>query len=405
MKKSKSLFFVLLAALVGYGTYVYCFSQFAGQLVPTSSTTVQPKPILTSQPGAARIASGNKIQVALLLDTSSSMNGLIEQAKSQLWKMVNDLAGSTKEGETPNIEIALYEYGNDNLSARSGYIRQISVLTTDLDAISEALFALTTRGGEEYCAWVGKSALNDLQWTDSTNDFKVMFIAGNEPFTQGPVPVRQLCELAKQKGVVVNTIHCGDYQKGIRDGWKDGAICTGGEYMNINMDSEVVHVATPYDDKVMELNQKLNDTYLSFGSSGLAKKENMATQDFNANTYSAANSRTRAFFKSKKSYDNSSWDLVDASADKEVSEVLEEVEEESLPEEMKGMTDKERQDYVEKKKTERENIRQELLEYEKKTKEYIAEKRKEMSETETLDNAMLKTLRKQAESKAYKFEN
>ena len=32
-----------------------------------------------------------KIQVALLLDTSNSMDGLIEQAKSRLWNIVNNL--------------------------------------------------------------------------------------------------------------------------------------------------------------------------------------------------------------------------------------------------------------------------------------------------------------------------
>jgi len=36
--------------------------------------------------------SANKIKVALLLDTSNSMDGLIEQAKSQLWKIVGALA-------------------------------------------------------------------------------------------------------------------------------------------------------------------------------------------------------------------------------------------------------------------------------------------------------------------------
>ena len=56
-------------------------------------------------------ARSSKIQVALLLDTSGSMDGLIEQAKSQLWKMVNELSSSTKGGKSPDIELALYEYG------------------------------------------------------------------------------------------------------------------------------------------------------------------------------------------------------------------------------------------------------------------------------------------------------
>ena len=56
------------------------------------------------------------IMLALLLDTSNSMDGLIDQAKSQLWKIVNELAAAKcGDGSAPNIKIALYEYGNDGL--------------------------------------------------------------------------------------------------------------------------------------------------------------------------------------------------------------------------------------------------------------------------------------------------
>ena len=79
----------------------------------------------------------SKIQVALLFDTSNSMDGLIEQAKSRLWDIVNTLTTLKYQGKTPVIEIALYEYGNDGLSVRNNYIRQVTALTTDLDLISE----------------------------------------------------------------------------------------------------------------------------------------------------------------------------------------------------------------------------------------------------------------------------
>ena len=82
----------------------------------------------------------NKIQVALLLDTSGSMDGLIEQAKTRLWNIVNTLTTLKYDGKAPNIEIALYEYGNDKYSAESNYIQQITPLTQDLDLISEKLF-------------------------------------------------------------------------------------------------------------------------------------------------------------------------------------------------------------------------------------------------------------------------
>ena len=79
----------------------------------------------------------SKIQVALLFDTSNSMDGLIDQAKSRLWDIVNTLTTLKYEGKTPVIEIALYEYGNDGLPVVNNYIRQVAPLTTDLDLISE----------------------------------------------------------------------------------------------------------------------------------------------------------------------------------------------------------------------------------------------------------------------------
>ena len=91
---------------------------------------------LSSNINTANTSTENhKIQVALLLDTSNSMDGLLEQAKSQLWKMVNQLATSKKDGVTPDIEIALFEYGNSRLDGKTGFIRQIAPLTADLDLI------------------------------------------------------------------------------------------------------------------------------------------------------------------------------------------------------------------------------------------------------------------------------
>ena len=107
----------------------------------------------------------NLIQMAILLDTSNSMDGLIEQAKTQLWKIVNELALAKRNGETPNLEVALYEYGKDSLPAGEGYMRMIVPLTTDLDRVSEELFKLKTNGGSEYCGQVIQMAARGLKWT------------------------------------------------------------------------------------------------------------------------------------------------------------------------------------------------------------------------------------------------
>ena len=125
-------------------------------------------------------ANGQTIMIALLLDTSNSMDGLIDQAKSQLWKIVNEVAvAKSGDGKQPNIKIALYEYGNEGLSPDEGYIRQVCPLTEDLDVISEKLFSLTTNGGNEFCGQVIKTALNQLAWSASNSDLKMIFIAGD----------------------------------------------------------------------------------------------------------------------------------------------------------------------------------------------------------------------------------
>ena len=86
-----------------------------------------------------------EIKVALLLDTSNSMDGLIDQAKAQLWEIVNELSYAKCEEQNPNLKIALYEYGNDNLNADEGYLRQVLAFSDDLDEISKSLFSLTTK--------------------------------------------------------------------------------------------------------------------------------------------------------------------------------------------------------------------------------------------------------------------
>src|SRR5262245_31776841 len=162
------------------------------------------------------------VQLALLLDTSNSMDGLIDQAKSQLWSVVNEFIGARRrDGRPPAIEVALYEYGNDNLPAQEGFVRLVLPLTDDLDAVSEKLFALKTRGGQEFCGQVLRDAARQLTWSRSGGVYKAIFIAGNEPFSQGPVDYHASCRSAIEKGIIVNTIFCGPSAQGEQTGWKD----------------------------------------------------------------------------------------------------------------------------------------------------------------------------------------
>lgn len=346
-----------------------------------------------------------KIQVALLLDVSGSMDGLIDQAKSQLWKMVNELATSKKGGKAPSIELALYEYGKDNHPQNKGYIKQLVPLTTDLDLVSDELFGLTTNGGSEFCGWAIKDAVNELKWSKSNDDLKIIIIAGNEAFTQGSVDYKTACKTSITNGIVVNTIFCGNCEEGVHTMWKDGADRADGKYMCINHNDEVVHIETPFDDKIVDLNTKLNKTYIAYGSKGKDKVQRQRAQDVNAGAYGKANLAERAVSKSKKNvYKNEEWDVVDALEKND--DALEEIEEEELPEEMQKMDKEERKEYVGKKSKEREAIQKEIQELSSQRNKYITDERKKMSSgsKNTLDEVMLKAVREQAEAKNFKFE-
>lgn len=347
----------------------------------------------------AEMNKDTKIQVAILLDTSSSMDGLINQAKSRLWNIINTLTTLRFDGRTPNIEIALYEYGNDNIRTRD-YIRQVTPLTTDLDFISEKLFALTTYGGDEYCGAVIDKAITKLDWGNNKSDMKLIYIAGNEPFTQGSISYRSAIDKALGKGIYVNTIHCGRERDGIEGMWRDGAIRGKGKFFNIDHNVVVRHYTTPYDDRISRCNDRLNATYIGYGQMGTARIANQRAQDKNAETMSVSNLAERAVSKSKSVYKNSSWDLVDKV--KENKDALNEIKQSELPKELQNKSKTELQKVITEKEKERTAIQEEIKDLAKKRQAYIDEQSKKENATgDDLGKAINESILSFANMKGY----
>lgn len=340
------------------------------------------------------------IKVALLLDTSNSMDGLIDQAKAQLWEIVNELSYAKCDDDKPNLQIALYEYGNDNLNANEGFIRQVLDFSSDLDEISKQLFSLTTNGGLEYCGQVIQTSLNQLNWGHHPDDLKLIFIAGNEPFSQGKISYKDATKLAKTKDVTINTIFCGDYDQGVSNYWKDGADLGNGDYMAINHNHSTTYVASPYDDKILQLNQKLNQTYVAYGSIGRQKMTLQSEQDANAQEYSNANAVSRTVSKSSHLYKNDTWDLVDADKNKSIK--YEDLKDSDLPAELKGKSTAQIKAYIAKKSEERNVIQEDIQQLNEKRRVFILQQQKE--DDNGLENAMIKAIKKQAKRKNYSWE-
>jgi len=348
----------------------------------------------------------NKIQIALLLDTSSSMDGLIDQARTQLWKVVNTFTDAKRDGQAPYVEVALYEYGNSGLSIANSYIRQVQPLTRDLDELSRQLFALRTNGGEEYCGAVIQRALGDLAWDTSAQTYKVIFIAGNEPFTQGSVDSRQACKDAIGKGIVVNTIHCGSRQEGINGSWHDGAALAEGKYLVIDQDKVIAQIPAPQDKEISDLGLELNKTYLGYGEKRAEAKRKQEAADGDALGNAAAGAPVeRALTKASRNYSNTEWDLVDAMKEKKVDPAT--LAPEQLPEPMRALKPEERAAYVEKAGKERAAIQQKIADLSKQREAFLTEARKQQAKTgeKTLDEALVETTREQATKKGYAFKN
>lgn len=319
------------------------------------------------------------VQLALLLDTSNSMDGLINQAKTQLWNIVGQFGKTELGGKTPRLEVALYEYGNDRLPASEGYVRMVVPLTDDLDKISEALFALTTDGGEEYCGKVIQVATRQLNWRRSGRGLRSIFIAGNEAFSQGDVDYRLACKAAADKGITVSTIFCGNREDGIQTHWEHGSQLAEGSYLCINQDRRLASIRAPQDGELAQLSGELNKTYLAYGDAEARKKSALRqkAQDLNAAKAAVSAAAARAGFKASGLYRNSGWDLVDAVADGTIK--LEDLRQEQLPQLMQAMSLSEQRAHLAKIGAKREDLQARIRKLSTVRDGYVAKERKRLA--------------------------
>lgn len=410
----------------------------AGLALCSITAQAQNNPDATANPvPAPKQAQKANIQLAILLDTSSSMDGLINQARSQIWKIVNELTLARQNGQLPNIQIALYEYGNSRLPDESGWIRQVLPFTDDLDSVSEKLFALQTYGGTELCGDVIAQATRELAWNkDDPEALKLVFIAGNENFDQEKSDasgMRQMnsnagktqpangnakeptykgaLKTALENGITINTIYCGSKNDPDALLWKTAAGQADGTYASIDQNSTPPDPETPMDKDLASLSESLNKTYLAYGTRSMQemRTNNQVAQDANAAAvgYGAAASRASAK-ASKVAYKNTSWDLIDRFENPDTFTIESIGGAANLPEELKGKTEQEIKDYIAEKSKERDSLQKQVQALSDKRAQWIADYRRKQADSgtreKTLDDAILETVRNQAENKNFRFE-
>ncbi|MEM7755322.1 MAG: hypothetical protein AAF297_06770 [Planctomycetota bacterium] len=379
------------------------------------------------------------IQLALLFDTSNSMDGLIDQARAALWAVVNEMALAKHGGETPELQVALIEYGNSSVPSSLGHVRVRTNFTTDLDLLSEQLFGLRTNGGDEWCGRAIGEANDVLWWWDQLQSncrvalpeslgdaamgavregltagraverpgvrgpvVKVLVVAGNEPFSQGSTPYQETIAAARASGVVVSTVYCGDRKKGAATRWEDGARLGGGLYASIDSDRRVAEPPTPYDDRLSKLNVSLNATYLPYGVSGEALAQRQVSQD-RLNSAAGVGMRRMAA-KSGVNYVQAEWDLVDA-IDQGLLK-LKDIELGGMPESFRGLTIEEQRARVDSARSARAGVREQMAEVAAEREAFLEAWRAERAAVPaTLDTVLVDGVREQVAARGYTFED
>jgi len=368
----------------------------------SAPVVVQDEPL--PAPPEPPVPPGTKtILLGLLLDTSNSMDGLISQAKAQLWNIVNKLSEARTDGQRPIVRVALYEYGNSGLPMTGNYIRQVSPFTVNMDEISKQLFALATNGGEEYCGAVLAKSLDELDWGGEQEGLRMIFIAGNEAFTQGPISFATACERARQKGIVVNTIFCGNAQEGINTSWQAGAIAAKGDYFNIDQDAMTAQVASPYDTELAQLNGGLNESGVYYGALGYSSFQNNAAQDKNAEGLGSSSCNSRVKYKCNNGFVNSSWDLTEVETTK-LDSVLARTDKKTLPEKYRGLDGAALKGEITRQREVKEVNRARIAVLMKRREEFVAEHDRKAGITNELESAVLASIERMAVAKGFTFE-
>lgn len=341
------------------------------------------------------------IDLAVCLDTSNSMDNLIDSARMKLWQIVTELA---RARPTPRLRVGLLSYGTPSYGAHTGWVRVEIDLTDDLDAVYDRLMALRTDGGTEYVARVTSRAVEALSWDRRNDTLRMIFVAGNESADQDPdIPTARAARTAEARDIIVNTIYCGAERNADASGYRRFASLAHGRFAAIDQSSGIRVVRTPFDSELARLGVELNTTYIAYGRRGREFAANQKRQDANAAGLSVAVAAQRASAKSCKLYRNTGWDLVDATKEKGFR--LEDLQAEELPAEMRPMSAEEREAYVEKMARRRGGIQAEIQRLTKLRSKHVAKEMKERGAGAkgSFDLAVSETVRVQAEAAGYTF--
>jgi len=320
-------------------------------------------------------AQKHRIEVVFVLDTTSSMSGLIQAAKEKIWSIATTMASAQ---ENPDIRMGLVAFRDRG----DAYITRTYDLSQDLDSMYASLMDFRAQGGGDGPESVNQAlydAVHDISWSDDSNVYKTVFLVGDAPpHMDYPNDVKfpVTLQAAARKGIIVNAIQSGQHQR-TRPAWQEIASLGQGEYFQVENSGNAVAVATPFDEELSTLAAELEDTRLYFGDEE-TKKVQKAKLDANARLRkelsSEALARRDTFNATPSGKANllGESELVDAITSGRVE--LDEIEEANLPSSLQAMAPAELREVISEQAKRRDELQQEIRKLSASRSQFIKKK-------------------------------
>jgi uncharacterized protein YegL len=321
----------------------------AGASNPTSNETILTQINANTKPTPGPNGERPRVDIVFALDTTGSMGGLIEGAKTKIW----EIARKAQEGQpAPEVRIGLVAYRDQG----DDYVTQVTPLTSDLDSIYTKLTAFRAGGGGDGPEHVlkGLDEAVSSQWSTDPRAVRLVYLVGDAPphfdYHDG-ITLDSFLAKARQNGVRVSAIRCGA-DSATLSAWTNIAQKTDGEVASIEQQGGVVAVTTPYDAELARLNAALARTEVHYGSDD-EQKEAKRVVDTNMAAPAAAQADRAGFYATRGAGGVATPTKKDLTAD---STKLGSLNASDLPPEMKNLSAEDRAKFIEGKKKEREAI-------------------------------------------------
>ncbi|HYN85965.1 MAG TPA: vWA domain-containing protein [Pyrinomonadaceae bacterium] len=333
-----------------------------------------PRPPIAAEP--------NTLEMVFVLDTTGSMGGLLEGAKQKIWSIVNEVQ---QQPAKPSVRIGLVAYRDRG----DAYVTQVLPLTNDLDRVYTTLMDFRAEGGGDTPENVRRAladAVARAGWSQGKPDrvARIIFLVGDAPphddYRDEP-DVLTTTQLAVERGMMVNTIQCGQLPQ-TGPVWEQIARRGEGQYFRIAQDGGVeAAVATPFDAKLSELASRLGGTYMAYGGgpgstgttyrAAAAARQEAAEKSITASAPAAATADRAA----NKALNKDAYvgDLLQAIENGTLT--LDAVPADDLPDDLQKLSKEERAKVVGTRLDERRKLRAEITTLSRQRDEFIAAER------------------------------